>query len=247
MSTQSETGGDAGGAAGGAAHTEAVGGAAHTEAVGGAAHTEAAHTEASSLMGGVGGEGGKFDKMANMMSGGMPCQYELPMEFFTGFIFTFLIYFLVFGFVPYEDIVSTMTKYVIEFPQKMYNSFLGKMPSSVKNSKSGSIGSTINKLLSETIPKMIEKEKNKLMTPLQKKLEVLKKKENSQNKSGSPNFFTEYMTKVKTQGMAIFEKFKHNIIPAIFISIIYYITWYVIFKIIPGILKYGINMAMSFK
>jgi hypothetical protein len=79
---------------------------------------------------------------------------------------------------------------------------------------------------------MIEKEKNKLMTPLQKKLEVLKKKENSQNKSGSPNFFTEYMTKVKTQGMAIFEKFKHNIIPAIFISIIYYISWYVIFKII---------------
>jgi hypothetical protein len=95
------------------------------------------------------------------MSGGMPCQYELPMEFFVGFVFTFLIYFLVFGFVPYEDIVSKMTKYVIEFPQKMYNSFLGKMPSSVKNSKSGSIGSTINKLLSETIPNMIEKEKNK--------------------------------------------------------------------------------------
>jgi hypothetical protein len=85
------------------------------------------------------------------------------------------------------------------------------------------------------------------MTPLQKKLEVLKKKENDKNKSGNQNFFTEYTTKVKTQVMAITEKFKHNIIPAIFISIIYYIVWYVIFKIIPGILKYGINMAMSFK
>lgn len=226
--------------------SKSVGGeAAHAAAEPAAAHAAAEPAAAESLLGGGSKGGGKFDKMASMMSGGMPCQYELPMEFFVGFIFTFLIYLIVFGLIPYEEILSKMTKYLIELPEKTYNSFLGKMPSSVRNAKSGSIFSQFNKLISETIPKLIEKEKTKLMTPLQKKLKVLNDKEKQQSQNSNP--FTAYITKVRTQAMTIWEKLRHNIIPGILMSLIYYVVWYVIFKIIPGILKYGINMAMSFK
>ena len=197
----------------------------------------------SAAEGGAGGGGG--GKLANMMSGGMPCSYELLMEFVIGFLFTFLVYFLVFGFVPYHDIVSTMTKFVIEFPEKMYNSFLGKMPSSAKNAKSGSILSNINNFFSKTIPDMIKKEKEKMLTPLQKKLKNLKDKEHSKTKNSNP--VSKYITDVKIKIMTIWEKLKHSIIPAIFVSLIYYVVWIIIFKFIPQIMKYGINMAMSFK
>jgi hypothetical protein len=183
--------------------------------------------------------------MAGMMAGGIPCGYELPMEFAVGFLFTFLIYFLVFGFVPYQNIVSTMTKYIIGFPEKMYNSFLGQMPSSLRNSKSGSIFSQFNTLITKTIPDMIKKEKDKMLTPLQKKLKILKDKEKSVSQNSNP--INQYIVKVRIQVMIIWQKLIHNIIPAIFISIIYYVIWYIIFKIIPGVMKYGINMAMSFK
>ena len=123
---------------------------------------------------GGGGGGGKFGKMASMMSGGIPCEYQLPMEFFVLFVFTFLIYFLVFGFVPYRNIVSTMTHYIIGFPEKVYNKFLGHVPSSIKNAKSGSLVSKASKFIHVTIPNMIQKEKTKLLTPLQKKLQKLK-------------------------------------------------------------------------
>lgn len=195
--------------------------------------------------GGGGGGGGKLDKMAGMMAGGIPCEYELPMEFAVGFLFTFLIYFLVFGFVPYQNIVSTMTKYIIGFPEKMYNKILGKMPSSVRNAKSGSIFSQFNTLITKTIPDMITKEKNKMLTPLQQKLQKLKDKENSNSQNSNP--VNQYIVKVRIQVMTIWQKLIHNIIPAIFVSIIYYVVWYIIFKIIPGVMKYGINMAMSLK
>lgn len=192
-----------------------------------------------------GGGGGKLGKMAGMMSGGIPCGYELPMEFAVGFLFTFLIYFLVFGLVPYQNIVSTMTKYIIGLPEKTYNTFLGKMPSSVRNAKSGSIFSQFNTLITKTIPDMITKEKNKMLTPLQQKLQKLKDKENSNSQNSNP--VNQYIVNMRIQVMTIWQKLIHNIIPAIFVSIIYYVIWYIIFKIIPGVMKYGINMAMSLK
>ena len=202
-----------------------------------AAATPAAHEAAA----GGGAMGGKLGKMSSMMAGGIPCGYELPMEFFVGFLFTFLIYFLVFGFVPYHNIVSTMTKYIIGFPEKMYNKFLGTLPSSVKNAQTGSIFSGIQKVFTKTIPDMIQKEKTKLLTPLQKKLQQLKDKENS--KSQNTGKVQNYITKTKIQIISIWETLRHKIIPAIFISIIYYVIWIIIFKIIPQIMKYGINMA----
>jgi hypothetical protein len=220
------------------AEASSAAGAAGAGGAGGASHNPPA-------LGVGGGGGGKLDKMANMMAGGIPCGYELPMEFAVGFLFTFLIYFLVFGFVPYQNIVSTMTKYIIGFPEKMYNKILGKMPSSVRNAKSGSIFSQFNKLITKTIPDMITKEKNKMLTPLQQKLQKLKDKENSNSQNSNP--VNQYIVKVRIQVMTIWQKLIHNIIPAIFVSIIYYVVWYIIFKIIPGVMKYGINMAMSLK
>ena len=222
------------------AEASSAAGAAGAGGAGGASHNPPALG-----VGGGGGGGGKLDKMAGMMAGGIPCGYELPMEFAVGFLFTFLIYFLVFGFVPYQNIVSVMTKYIIGFPEKMYNTFLGKMPSSVRNAKSGSIFSQFNKLITKTIPDMITKEKNKMLTPLQQKLQKLKDKENSNSQNSNP--VNQYIVKVRIQVMTIWQKLIHNIIPAIFVSIIYYIVWYIIFKIIPGVMKYGINMAMSLK
>lgn len=216
---------------------------------GGGEHGE--HGEHGGLGGlGGGGGGGKFGKMASMMSGGIPCEYQLPMEFFVLFLFTFLIYFLVFGFVPYRNIVSTMTHYIIGFPEKVYNKFLGHVPSSIKNAKSGSVFSQANKFIHVTIPNMIQKEKTKLLTPLQKKLQKLKEKENKQlndSNSGGANKLKTSVSKVKVKVLSAWETLKHKIIPAIFISIIYYVIWLIIFKIIPQVLKYGINMAMSFK
>lgn len=43
----------------------------------------------------------------------------------------------------------------------MYNKFLGHLPSSLKNAKSGSIVSQLHKFVTKTIPDMIEKEKRK--------------------------------------------------------------------------------------
>ena len=193
------------------------------------------------------GGGHSGGKLASMMAGGIPCGYELSMEFFVGFFFTFLIYFLVFGFVPYHNIVSTMTKYVIDFPKKMYNKFLGMLPAPIRKAQGGSIFSGINKLLTQTIPDMIEKEKTKLLTPLQKKLQQLKDKENSKSNGGSNsaivNQINASITKTRIQIMSTWETLKHKIIPGIFISIIYYIIWVILFKIIPQIMKYGISMA----
>ena len=56
----------------------------------------------------------------------------------------------------------------------MYNKFLGMLPAPIRKAQGGSIFSGINKLLTQTIPDMIEKEKTKLLTPLQKKLQQLK-------------------------------------------------------------------------
>lgn len=238
--------GDAGGKLDAAvAHASSAAGGAHAGPAEPAAGGTPATPAGPAAPAGGGAAGGKLGKMAGMMAGGIPCEYELPMEFAVGFLFTFLIYFLVFGFVPYQNIVSTMTKYIIGFPEKMYNKILGKMPSSVKNAKSGSIFSQFNKLITKTIPDMITKEKNKLLTPLQKKLQTLKDKEKSNSQNSNP--VNQYIVKVRIKVMMIWETLRHNIIPAIFVSIIYYVVWYIIFKIIPGVMKYGINMAMSFK
>jgi hypothetical protein len=69
----------------------------------------------------------------------------------------------------------------------------------------------------------------------------LKDKENS--KSHNSGKIKQYVSKLKIKIMSVWEILKHKIIPAIFISIIYYVIWFIIFIIIPQIMKYGIKMA----
>lgn len=189
--------------------------------------------------------------------GGMPCEYELPMEFFTLFIVTFLIYFGVFGFIPYEDIVNKIINFIMPIPKKIYSWATGMIPSSIKNRASKSSPSFISKFFNTTLPNMIEAEKKKILTPLQVKLQKLKDVENKklqdkQNASGSDpssmqNKVNTYYTNGKVKLLSMWEHFRDKFIPVIVISFIYYIVWYVSFVIIPQILKYCINMAMKFK
>ena len=61
-------------------------------------------------MGGMGRMGGM--SASNLLSGGMPCKFELPMEFICTFLFTFIIYFCVFAFIPYNGIIEKILGYI---------------------------------------------------------------------------------------------------------------------------------------
>lgn len=188
---------------------------------------------------------------------GMPCEYELPMEFFTLFVVTFLIYFIVFGFIPYEDILNTIMNFIMPIPKKIYSWATGLIPDSIKNRAAKSSPSFVSNFFNKTLPNMIEAEKRKLLTPLQVKLQKLKDVENKklqdkQNASGGDsssiqNKLNTYYTNSKIKLLSMWETFRDKIIPAVIISFIYYVIWYIIFVIIPQILKYCINMAMQFK
>ena len=212
----------------------------------------------------MGGEKGGLSQLGSIgdigggsMGSGMPCEYELPMEFFTLFVVTFLIYFLVFGFIPYEDIVNKIINYIMPIPKKIYSWATGMIPSSIKNRASKSSPSFVSNFFNKTLPNMIEAEKRKLLTPLQVKLQKLKdveskKLQDKQNTSGGDsssiqNKLNTYYTNGKIKLLSMWETFRDKIIPAVVISFIYYIVWYLSFVIIPQILKYCINMAMKFK
>jgi hypothetical protein len=206
---------------------------------------------------GLSGIGSIGDIGGGSIGGGMPCEYELPMEFFTLFVVTFLIYFFVFGFIPYEDILNKIMNFIIPIPKKIYSWATGLIPDSIKNRASKSTPSFVSKFFNTTLPNMIEAEKRKLLTPLQVKLQKLKDVENKklqdkQNASGNDpssiqNKLNTYYTNSKIQLLSMWETFRDKIIPAVIISFIYYVIWYIIFIIIPQILKYCINMAMKFK
>jgi hypothetical protein len=191
------------------------------------------------------------------MGGGMPCEYELPMEFFILFVGTFLIYFIVFGFIPYEDILNKIVNVIMPIPKKIYSWATGLIPSSIKNRASKSTPSFVSKFFNTTLPNMIEAEKRKLLTPLQVKLQKLKdveskklqdKKDASGGDSSSlQNKLNTYYSNAKIKLLSMWETFRDKIIPAVIISLIYYVIWYLSFVIIPQILKYCINMAMQFK
>jgi hypothetical protein len=218
-------------------------------------------TEFASAIGGeeagLSGIGSMGDIGGGSIGGGMPCEYELPMEFFTLFVVTFLIYFFVFGFIPYEDILNKIMNFIMPIPKKIYSWATGLIPDSIKNRASKSTPSFVSKFFNTTLPNMIEAEKRKLLTPLQVKLQKLKDVENKklqdkQNASGNDpssiqNKLNTYYTNSKIKLLSMWETFRDKIIPAVIISFIYYVIWYIIFIIIPQILKYCINMAMKFK
>jgi hypothetical protein len=201
--------------------------------------------------------GGKF---GNMMSGGMPCEFELTMEFVCYFVFTFIIYFCVFAFIPYDNIIRKIFKFIEKITKKFMD-FINKLiPNSVKKRASKLFPKFIVNFFKKTIPALIKEKKEEITTPLKEKLEEIKKeaykKLNKQRDSsgGKKDFISEtrrYLNeqyiKITTQIKILWKKFNDKILPAIVISFIYYVIWLFFFKFVPTVLKYLINIALNFK
>ena len=198
--------------------------------------------------------------MSNMVSGGMPCKFQLIMEFFSSFLFTFIIYFCVFAFFPYDGIIKKILEFIQETTKKFMDFLYKLVPSPVKKNASKIFPSFVVKFFKETLPKMLKEKKEEITTPLKKKLEQIKKEtqskidgENKKNRdnggllSDTKMYFNEKFVNTKATFSEIWEKFKDKIIPALIISFIYYIIWLIFFKLIPIILKYLINVAQQFK
>lgn len=192
--------------------------------------------------------------------GGIPCKFELTMEFVCSFLFTFIIYFCVFAFVPYDDIIMKILKFIGDVTKKFMDFLYTLVPKPVKKAASKLFPSFIVKFFKETLPNLLIKKKDELMTPLKEKLQKIKddteKKLTSEKKKANNNknflsqmalYFNEKYLLIKAKLTALWEKFKDKIVPALVISFIYYIIWLIFLKLIPTILKYLINVAQQFK
>jgi hypothetical protein len=210
---------------------------------------------------GVNGVNNKLSAASQMLSGGgMPCKFELLMEFFSTFLFTFIIYFCVFAFIPYEGLIAKILEFIRKIMTK-FTDFLYKLiPKPVKKAFSRLFPKSVVKFFKETLPNLISKKKDEIQTPLKEKLQKIKddvdKKINKQRKKSKKNknflselsaYYEEQYLIAKSKISSIWEKFKDKIIPALIISFIYYVIWYIFFKVIPIILKYLINIALQFK
>ena len=191
---------------------------------------------------------------------GIPCKFELTMEFVCSFLFTFIIYFCVFAFFPYDGIIKKILEFIKNTTKKFMDFLNNLVPKSVKKKSSNIFPKFIVKFFKETLPKMLKAKQEELTTPLKEKLEKIKKdteeKLNIKNKNGKKNdsflsktksYFDETFLKLKAKLSEIWEKFKDKFIPALVISFVYYIIWFIIFKVIPPILKYLISIAQQFK
>jgi hypothetical protein len=207
-----------------------------------------------------GGDGGNKTTAPQVLPGGMPCKFELLMEFFCSFLFTFIIYFCVFAFVPYDGVIEKILEFIRYVTKKFTDFLYGLIPKPVKKRASKLFPKFIVKFFKETLPKLLNKKKDEIMTPLKEKLKKIKedtekkikgekKKINNNNDiiSQTTLYFNEKYLIIKAKITVLWEKFKDKIIPALIISFIYYIIWLIFFKIIPTIMKYLINVAQQFK
>lgn len=198
--------------------------------------------------------------VSGAVPGGMPCKFQLIMEFFCSFLFTFIIYFCVFAFFPYDGIIKKILEFIQSTTKKFMDFLNNLVPKSVKKNSSKLFPKFIEKFFKETLPKMLKEKKEELTTPLKEKLEQIKKdteeKLNKENKKLNKNdnflsrtnlYFNETFLKIKAKLSEIWEKFKDKIIPALIISFVYFIIWLIFFKVIPLILKYLISVAQQFK
>ena len=192
--------------------------------------------------------------------GGIPCKFELTMEFVCSFLFTFIIYFCVFAFFPYDGIIKKILEFIKDTTKKFMDFLNNLVPKSVKKNASKIFPKFIVKFIKETLPKMVKERKEELTTSLKKKLEKIKndtqEKLNIENKKLNKNnnflskinlYLNEKYIVIKAKLSEIWEKFKDKIIPALIISFVYYIIWFIFFKVIPPILKYLISIAQQFK
>ena len=207
-----------------------------------------------------GGLGGSKISASQILSGGMPCKFELTMEFFCSFFFTFIIYFLVFAFVPYDGLITKILEFIRDITKKFMDFLYKLVPNPVKKAASRLFPKFVVKFFKETLPKLLSKKSEELTTPLKKKLKEIKddidKKINGEKKKLGKNkdfisemtlYYNEQYLIIKGKLTALWEKFKDKIVPALIMSFIYYLIWFTFFKLIPTILKYLMNVAQQFK
>ena len=92
----------------------------------------------------------------------------------------------------------------------------------------------------------LKKRLDKINSDIDKKINKNKKKASKDGGGGVSLYFNEQYLKITQRLKILWEKFKDKIIPAIIVSFIYYVIWFIFFKVIPPIFKYFISMAQQF-
>jgi hypothetical protein len=182
-------------------------------------------------------------------AGGFPCYYMLFMKYVTTFLSTFLIYFLVFGYLDYKGIIGKIMDFIMMIPLKLLK-FLGSLvPNFVKNFFKKFISPVYN-FLNKTIPEYFNRKKTDAKKPLDKRLEELKKKEDEmlKNKNAKPlfifsNWFNNLFSKIKIAGVTFWEKLKDVVLAGLILSLFYYAIWYLIMVVLVNVIKYLLNTA----
>jgi hypothetical protein len=180
---------------------------------------------------------------------GFPCYYMLIMKYVTSFLSTFLIYFLVFGYLDYKGIIGKIMDFFIKIPEKILGFLSSLVPNFIKNFFKKFLAPIYN-FFSKSIPAYLDKKKADAKKPLDKRLEELKKKEKEtlKNKNAKPLFiFSNWLntttSKIKVAGVSFWEKLKGVIFAGLILSLFYYIIWYLIMVILVNVIKYLLNSA----
>lgn len=182
---------------------------------------------------------------------GFPCYYMLLMKYVTSFLSTFLIYFLVFGYLDYKGIISKIMDFLMKIPEKILGFLSSLVPAFIKNFFKKFL-SPIYNFFNKSIPAFLNKKKEDAKKPLDKRLEELKKKEDAalKNKNAKPlfifsNWLNTTISKVKMAGVSFWEKLKGVIFAGIILSLFYYVIWYLIMVLLVNVIKYLLNSAMG--
>lgn len=189
------------------------------------------------------------DSDAAAAAAGFPCYYMLIMKYVTSFLSTFLIYFLVFGYLDYKGIIGKIMDLIMKIPEKILGFLSSLVPNFIKNFFKKFLAPFYN-FFSKSIPAYLNKKKTDAKKPLDKRLDELKKKEEEalKNKNAKPlfifsNWLNTKISKIKVAGVSFWEKLKGVVFAGIILSLFYYIIWYLIMVLLVNIIKYLLNSA----
>jgi hypothetical protein len=178
-----------------------------------------------------------------------PCYYMLLMKYVTSFITTFLIYFLVFGYLDYKGIISKIMDFFMKIPEKILGFLSSLIPKFIKNFFKKFLSPFYN-FFSKSIPEYLNQKKADAKKPLDKRLDELKKKEAEmlKNKNAKPlfifsNWLNTAVSNIKVTGVSFWEKLKGVVFAGLILSLFYYVIWYVIMVVIVNIIKFLLNSA----
>ena len=184
-------------------------------------------------------------------AGGFPCHYMLLMKYVTSFLTTFLIYFLVFGYLDYKGIISKIMDFLLKIPEKIFGFLSSLVPKFIKDFFKRFL-SPFYDFFSISIPDYLNKKKEDAKKPLDKRLDELKKKEADmlKNKNAKPLFiFSNWLntatSNIKMAGVSFWEKLKGVVFAGLVLSLFYYVIWYTIMVLLLNIIKYALNSAMG--